>query len=188
MSSQNQYTRPTELTGHYNRLQNPGDEVGPCLEFDSYPHPGEFLRRGGVPGVSYLYLLAENTADAQDAGWATIAGVPFFRVRGNGMTIMAYGKPISQGRATSNKCRCYLDPEAKIRTGIGLVKRSDDSRVPMIPESTAAVPALPDHIAEGLARAAAQVESHRPAAEAASAPLKESVASPIDPSSKKSKA
>lgn len=89
-------------------------------EFDTYPHPKEFLRYGGIPGVSYLYVLAKNQADAATAGWSPINNMPFFKVKGHAMTFMAKGRPsLRCAPGTSRPC-FFLDKEAPEVVGLGL--------------------------------------------------------------------
>lgn len=92
-------------------LKNPGPEAPTVLEFDKIPSLFEFLARGGVPGVEYLFVAAENQLKAQDSGWSSIVGMPFFRIGGIGSTLMARGAPIKDSPAQpgTSKCKCFAD-------------------------------------------------------------------------------
>ena len=100
-------------------LKNPGVETPKVLVFtDNYPDPREFLRNGGHPGVSYLYVLSENMAIAQSKGWLSINEVPHFTVRGFSMTIMGRGRPSLTGNPGSSKPIFFIDPFAEKKTGL----------------------------------------------------------------------
>lgn len=100
-------------------LRNPTTEQPKILAFDEIPQPREFLLHGGIPGVEYLYLLAEEQPKAQSEGWSTIIGMPFFTVKGIGMTLMARGKPMTNTPAQPGtvKCRFYLSDLVAERLG-----------------------------------------------------------------------
>lgn len=94
-------------------LRNPGPDAPRVLSFDTIPHPLEFLKRGGVPGVEYIYLKAEEQADAQESGWNQIIGVPYFRVNGHAATLMARGEPIPGAQPGSVKCNFWVSKALK---------------------------------------------------------------------------
>jgi hypothetical protein len=118
-------------------LKNPGSEPPTNLDFDTYPDPREFMRHGGRPGVSYLYVLSKNIATAQRKGWLQITGMPHFTVRGHSMTIMGKGRPSVSGSAGSSKPIFFIDPEAKEVTGLelGLDGKTKDNGKPQATKS-----------------------------------------------------
>jgi len=93
-------------------LKNPGQEVAKVLDFETYPDPREFLRYGGYPGVSYLYVLSENCASAAKKNWDPINQMPHFNVKGHSMTIMAKGRPSLTASPGSSKPIFFIDPKA----------------------------------------------------------------------------
>ena len=97
-------------------LKNPGTAAPRVTTFDDIPHPLEFLRKGGVPGVEYLYILTEQQADAQEDGWSPIIGVPAFRVGGLSATLMARGEPIPGTQPGSIKCKFHVSKALKAAT------------------------------------------------------------------------
>lgn len=94
-------------------LKNPGTGAPKITEFDSIPHPKEFLLHGGVPGVEYLYLLAAEQGEGQTDGWSPIAGLPFFKIKGLTCTIMARGKKIPGAQPGSVKCKFSISKQLK---------------------------------------------------------------------------
>lgn len=86
----------------------PNNATNALRTFDKLPQPLELFRKGGLPGVSYLLLLTEQQADAQEEGWLPIAGMNAFRVRGMSATVMAKGEPIPGGQPGSVKCPFYV--------------------------------------------------------------------------------
>ena len=103
---------------HAHVLKNPGAETGKVLDFpDGYPDPREFLRNGGFPGVSYLYVLSANIPKAQSFGWESINNMPHFVVKGMSMTIMAKGRPSLMGSSGAVKPIFFLDDDAKKKLG-----------------------------------------------------------------------
>lgn len=101
-------------------LKNPGQEAAKETDFDTYPDPREFLRHGGIAGVSYLYVLSANCARAQSKGWDQINGMPHFTVRGHSMTIMAKGRPSLTSQPGTVRAVFFLDPDATAATGLEL--------------------------------------------------------------------
>lgn len=94
--------------------------INTVREFDKYPDPREFLRYGGIPGVSYCYVLTARMDKATQAGWSTINNMPVFRVRGHSMTIMAKGRPSLRAAPGTSRCIFFLDDEAPKVVGLGL--------------------------------------------------------------------
>lgn len=110
-------------------LKNPGDSVarGVQLEtdFTDYPLPDEFLRRGGTPGMTYLYVLSQNIHKAQNAGYGHIFGVPHFTVNGIPMTIMAKGDPDPSAMPGGGRPFYRIDIEAEKATGISFTPTNE---------------------------------------------------------------
>ena len=104
--------------------------------FDEIPQPKEFLLHGGIPGVEYIYLLAEEQPKAQSQGWATIVGMPFFTVRGTGMTIMARGKPMRNTPAQPGTVKCCFYLSDLVAERLGAVNMVEPSRLPEDPATS----------------------------------------------------
>lgn len=130
-------------------LKNPGLEEPKLLEFDEIPSLYEFLAHGGVPGIDYLYVAAENQPKGQLGGWGTIIGVPFFSIGGIGATLMARGKPIKGSPAQPGTSKCLVFADDKI---LAAIKKSPVVIVEVTEASELATsvvqsaPAAPKHI------------------------------------------
>lgn len=100
-------------------LKNPGHEAPKLLEFDCIPSLFEFLRFGGVPGVEYLYVAAQNQPKAQSEGFTQIVGMPYFNIGGIGSTLMARGKPLRDTPAQpgTSKCSVFCDEALLVAVG-----------------------------------------------------------------------
>ena len=101
------------------QLKNPGPESPKMLEFDEIPSLFEFLANGGMPGVEYLYTIANNMPKAQTEGWEQINRVPFFTIRGLGCALMARGKPLLDTPAQPGtvKCKTFCDDAILVALG-----------------------------------------------------------------------
>ena len=80
-------------------------------EFDSYPHPEEFLRDGGLPGIEYIMVHVKNVHKAQTEGFAPLSGVPYFTIKGTPAALLGRGTPSPTGRAGSVRCPLYVDKD-----------------------------------------------------------------------------
>jgi hypothetical protein len=112
-------------------LKNPGPEAPTILQFDQIPSLFEFLAHGGVPGVEYIYVAAENMPKAQKNGFTQIAGLDFFEIAGVGAALMARGKPLRNTPAQpgTGVCQVFADDKILAAVGGGVPKKVDPPRV-----------------------------------------------------------
>ncbi len=78
------------------------------------PAPDVLLAQGGLPGVEYLYVLAENAVAAQGitdpkGPWLQLQSMPMFTIAGRACMMLGRGKPIIHARAGAVRCRFYID-------------------------------------------------------------------------------
>jgi hypothetical protein len=82
---------------------------------------------GGIPGVEYAQITTDNLRRAQDEGWSKLTGRQMvYTIEGpNGRVdceLYGRGKPIPGQGTRSGRRRCWVDPEIRRVTGLGLVE------------------------------------------------------------------